>query len=155
MLDGRGQDLAFGGRVMKNVAGFDLPRLMTGALGTLGLLTEISLKCLPAPKVQTTRVLECGVNDAIRIVNEWRGKPLPISATCHRGSASPCACPGPRRRSTPPCARSAASVTRRRCVLGGIREQTDASSPERARLRTAWRLSVKASVPYRRAVASR
>ena len=84
MLDGRGEDLAFGGRVMKNVAGFDLPRLMTGALGTLGLLTEISLKCLPVPKAEATRVLECGADDALRIVNEWRGKPLPVSATCHR-----------------------------------------------------------------------
>ncbi len=85
IIDGRGEDLAFGGRVMKNVAGFDLPRLMTGALGTLGLLTEVSLKCLPIPKGEATRVLECAVDDAIRITNEWNGKPLPVSATCHRG----------------------------------------------------------------------
>ena len=83
MLDGRGEDLAFGGRVMKNVAGFDLPRVMTGALGTLGVLTEISLKCVPLPKVEATRVLECSVDDAIRMTNEWSGKPLPVSATCH------------------------------------------------------------------------
>ena len=56
MLDGNGDDLTFGGRVMKNVAGFDVARLMTGALGTLGVLTEVSLKCLPLPKVEATRV---------------------------------------------------------------------------------------------------
>ena len=83
ILDGRGEDLAFGGRVMKNVAGFDVARLMTGALGTLGVLLEISFKCLPVPKVETTRVFQCAAEDAIRRVNEWSGRPLPISATCH------------------------------------------------------------------------
>jgi glycolate oxidase FAD binding subunit len=83
MLDGTGEDLAFGGRVMKNVAGFDLPRLMAGALGTLGVLTEISLKCVPLPKAEATRVLECPADDAIRMTSEWSGKPLPVSATCH------------------------------------------------------------------------
>lgn len=83
ILDGRGDDLSFGGRVMKNVAGFDVARLMTGALGTLGVLLEISFKCLPVPKVETTRVFECSAEDAIRRVNEWSGRPLPLSATCH------------------------------------------------------------------------
>ena len=57
ILDGRGEHLAFGGRVMKNVAGFDVARLMTGALGTLGVITEVSLKCLPVPKAERTRVV--------------------------------------------------------------------------------------------------
>lgn len=83
LLDGLGADLAFGGRVMKNVAGFDVARLMTGALGTLGVLTEVSLKCLPLPKAETTRVLECPVDVSIRLVSEWGGKPLPVTATCH------------------------------------------------------------------------
>ena len=56
---------------------------MTGALGTLGVLAEISLKCLPLPKAEATRVLECDADEAIRRVNEWGGKPLPLSATCH------------------------------------------------------------------------
>jgi glycolate oxidase FAD binding subunit len=58
IVDGKGDDLSFGGRVMKNVAGFDVARLMTGALGTLGVLTEVSMKCLPLPKVETRHVLE-------------------------------------------------------------------------------------------------
>ena len=51
---------------------------MTGALGTLGVLTEVSLKCLPLPKAETTRVFECSADEAIRMTNEWGGKPLPV-----------------------------------------------------------------------------
>jgi glycolate oxidase FAD binding subunit len=83
ILDGRGEDLTFGGRVMKNVAGFDLSRVMAGALGTLGVILEVSLKCLPRPRVEATRVFECSADDAIRKANEWGGQPLPLSATCH------------------------------------------------------------------------
>lgn len=87
IVDGRGRHLAFGGRVMKNVAGFDLSRLMCGAMGTLGVVTEVSLKCLPRPKAEETRVWELSSDEAIRRVNEWGGQPLPISATCwHHGT---------------------------------------------------------------------
>ena len=55
VLDGAGEHLTFGGRVMKNVAGFDVSRLMAGALGTLGIITEVSLKCLPVPRTEATR----------------------------------------------------------------------------------------------------
>src|SRR4029079_15054698 len=60
-------------------------RLMTGALGTLGVLTEVSLKCLPRPKAETTRVIDCDATEAIRLMNEWGGKPLPVSAQCFHG----------------------------------------------------------------------
>ena len=83
VLDGTGQDLSFGGRVMKNVAGFDVARLMTGALGTLGVITEVSLKCLPLPKSEATLEFECSADEAIRKVNEWATQPLPLSATCY------------------------------------------------------------------------
>ncbi len=83
VIDGTGEDLTFGGRVMKNVAGFDVARLMTGAMGTLGVLAEVSLKCLPLPKAEATRLLECDADEAIRLTNAWGGKPLPLSATCH------------------------------------------------------------------------
>ncbi len=85
IVDGVGESLAFGGRVIKNVAGFDVSRLMTGALGTLGVITEISLKCLPKPKEETTCVIDCDAAGALRSMNEWGGKPLPITATCFRG----------------------------------------------------------------------
>ncbi len=83
LIDGKGDDLKFGGRVMKNVAGFDVSRLMTGALGTLGLLTEVSLRCVPMPKAETTRVFQCSADEAIRMANEWGGKPLPVTATAY------------------------------------------------------------------------
>jgi glycolate dehydrogenase FAD-binding subunit len=81
LLDGRGEDLSFGGRVMKNVAGFDVSRLVTGSLGTLGIVLEVSLRCLPLPKVEATRVLELGPDQAIQRMNEWGGRPLPLTAT--------------------------------------------------------------------------
>ncbi|MDN5753754.1 MAG: glycolate oxidase subunit GlcE [Nitrosospira sp.] len=82
MLDGRGDDLSFGGRVMKNVAGYDVSRLMTGSMGTLGLLLEVSLKVLPLPPVE--RTLRISMNEAppIDSMNRCAGKPLPSSATC-------------------------------------------------------------------------
>jgi len=86
VLDGAGCEQRFGGQVMKNVAGFDVARLMTGALGTLGVLTEISLKCLPRPRTEATRVVDCDEATSIALVNQWGGKPLPLSATCwHAG----------------------------------------------------------------------
>jgi glycolate oxidase FAD binding subunit len=82
MLDGRGEDLSFGGRVMKNVAGFDVSRVIAGSLGTLGVVLEVSLKCQPLPKVEASRFLELTADQAIHRMNEWGGKPLPITATC-------------------------------------------------------------------------
>jgi glycolate oxidase FAD binding subunit len=82
MMDGKGDDLHFGGQVMKNVAGYDVSRLMVGSMGTLGLLLEISLKVLPRPSVEMTVTLQMNESDAIERMNHWAGKPLPISATC-------------------------------------------------------------------------
>ncbi len=81
LLDGRGQDLSFGGRVMKNVAGFDVSRLVAGSLGTLGIVLEVSLRCVPIPKVEATRVFELAPAEAIRRMNEWGGRPLPLTGT--------------------------------------------------------------------------
>jgi glycolate oxidase FAD binding subunit len=81
VLDGKGDDLRFGGQVMKNVAGFDVSRLMVGALGTLGVILDVSIKCLPLPKAETTLVFALPANDAVRKVNECGGQPLPISAS--------------------------------------------------------------------------
>ena len=83
ILDGRGTDLSFGGQVMKNVAGYDVSRLMTGSLGTLGVILEVSLKALPLPATEITLVREDTQADAIRLMNAWAGKPLPVTGTCH------------------------------------------------------------------------
>jgi glycolate oxidase FAD binding subunit len=82
LLDGNGEVLNFGGRVMKNVAGYDVARLLAGSLGTLGLLLEISVKVLPLPVSEATLRFESGEADALRRLNEWAGKPLPLSASC-------------------------------------------------------------------------
>jgi glycolate oxidase FAD binding subunit len=83
MLDGKGADLRFGGQVMKNVAGYDVSRLMAGSLGTLGVLLEISLKALPLAPAEVTVRREQTAAQAIELMNAWAGKPLPITATCH------------------------------------------------------------------------
>ncbi len=83
MLSGQGEDLSFGGQVMKNVAGYDVSRLMAGAMGTLGMLLEVSLKVLPKPAAEITLHMQLDETAAIEKMNQWAGKPLPISATCH------------------------------------------------------------------------
>lgn len=83
MLDGRGNDLRFGGQVMKNVAGYDVSRLMVGSMGTLGVLLEASLKVLPLPPADLTLRMQLAEDKAIEKMNGWAGKPFPISATCY------------------------------------------------------------------------
>ncbi|MGQ0709911.1 MAG: glycolate oxidase subunit GlcE [Rhodoferax sp.] len=82
MLNGQGQLLRFGGQVIKNVAGYDVSRLMAGAMGTLGLLTEVSLKVLPRAPAQATRVFACTQQRALALLQRWRQQPLPIHASC-------------------------------------------------------------------------
>ncbi|MBT0963202.1 glycolate oxidase subunit GlcE [Denitromonas iodatirespirans] len=81
LLDGRGERLHFGGEVMKNVAGYDVARLMTGSLGTLGLLLDVSIKVLPLPVAEATLRFEMGADEAVAQMNRWGGQPLPVSAT--------------------------------------------------------------------------
>ena len=83
VLNGRGQLLTFGGQVMKNVAGYDVSRLMVGALGTLGVLTQVSLKVLSTAPAQAT--LLCGdlsQSVALDLLNRWGAQPLPLNASC-------------------------------------------------------------------------
>ncbi|MFN3631152.1 MAG: FAD-binding protein, partial [Casimicrobiaceae bacterium] len=69
LIDGKGDRLRFGGKVMKNVAGFDISRLVCGSAGTLGVITEVAFKCLPLPKATETRVYELDMTAAIRAMN--------------------------------------------------------------------------------------
>jgi len=85
LLNGKGEILSFGGQVMKNVAGFDVSRLMAGALGTLGVLLDISLKVLPQPEAEETLVFEMTAADALAAMNRWAGQHWPLSAACHEG----------------------------------------------------------------------
>lgn len=82
LLNGRAELLTFGGQVMKNVAGYDVSRLMVGAWGTLGLITEVSLKVLPVAPGEATLRFECNQADALRKLHAWGGQPLPLNASC-------------------------------------------------------------------------
>lgn len=85
IIDGRGRDLRFGGKVIKNVAGYDASRLMAGALGTLGVITEISFKILPQPVAEETLAFNMPAGKAIEQMNRWAAQPLPLSASYHAG----------------------------------------------------------------------
>lgn len=87
MIDGKGEDLRFGGQVMKNVAGYDVSRLMTGSLGTLGLLLEVSLKILPLPAEELTLRFDMAEREALQTMNRWAAQPLSLSATCYADGA--------------------------------------------------------------------
>jgi glycolate oxidase FAD binding subunit len=147
ILDGRGQDLTFGGQVMKNVAGYDVSRLMAGALGTLGVIAEVSVKVLPLPVAEATLRFEMPEARALETVNQWAGRPLPISATAYIDGELALRLSG-----------AAAAVSSARAKLGGelvdpdraarfwagIREQTDPFFSGAAPL---WRLAVPSTAP--------
>ncbi|MBA4144053.1 MAG: glycolate oxidase subunit GlcE [Nitrosospira sp.] len=145
MLDGRGQDLSFGGQVMKNVAGYDVSRLMTGSMGTLGLLLEVSLKVLPIPAMELTLGMPANEAQALDRMNSWAGKPLPVSATSFYEGHLYVRLSG-----------AESAVRAARAKLGGeeiaegsafwesVREQTHAFFQA---CKPLWRLSVKSSAP--------
>ncbi len=83
VLTGKGDILHFGGEVMKNVAGYDVARLMCGAFGTLGILLDISLKVLPRAEASETRVLECAADAALDTLRRLGGESLPLTGAAH------------------------------------------------------------------------
>ncbi len=145
ILDGRGTELTFGGQVMKNVAGYDVSRLMAGSMGTLGLLLEVSLKVLPRSSADTTLRLNCSETEAIRLMNEWAGKPLPITATAYRDGDLSVRLAGARA-AVDAAAKKIGGTAADPAQAGpfwiGMREQTD---PFFSGEEPLWRLSVKAT----------
>ena len=81
LINGRAELLSFGGQVMKNVAGYDVSRVLAGSLGTLGVIADVSLKVLPVPPAEATLAFECNQADALRLLNGWGGQPLPLNAS--------------------------------------------------------------------------
>lgn len=143
MLNADGEDLRFGGQVMKNVAGYDLSRLLAGSFGTLGLILETSIKVLPRPETERTRVFEMSEAQAVESMNRWAGQPLPLSATCFVDGALYVRLSG---------AASAVGAAQRR--LGGSELSADAefwrsireqSHPFFRRAAVLWRLSVRST----------
>jgi glycolate oxidase FAD binding subunit len=154
LVNGRGQALTFGGQVMKNVAGYDVSRLMAGAWGTLGVITAVSLKVLPMAPAEATLKFECDQAEALRRLNPGAASPcrsmpaagskMPASAPCT------CACAARWQRWKPACR-----------TLGGERQDNarvaadwDACRDQRlpwfagrARRSGLWRLSVPQTAP--------
>ena len=92
LVNGRGEDLVFGGQVMKNVAGYDVSRLLAGSWGTLGIVTEVSLKVLPvAPAEATLMCAGIAQKEALDLLHRWGGQPLPLNASAwvHDSTANP------------------------------------------------------------------
>src|SRR6185503_652874 len=81
LLSDRGEVLRFGGEVMKNVAGYDIARLLVGSLGILGPILEVSLKVLPQPPARTTLRFEQPQAQALQQLQRWAGQPLPLRAS--------------------------------------------------------------------------
>ena len=147
LLTAEGEVLRFGGQVMKNVAGFDVSRLLCGSLGILGLITEVSIKVLPLPKQEVTLRLAMSAAEALASFNRWRGQPLPISAgswfegmTLVRLSGAPDALAAARARiGGEPLPDDEATAW-----WTGVRNQTHRFFADAA---TVWRLSVPATAP--------
>jgi glycolate oxidase FAD binding subunit len=87
LLDGRGRLLRFGGTVIKNVAGYDVSRVLAGSLGMLGVIIDVSLKVLPMPALEVTLCFDMDESQALEQLHHWGARPLPISASCWRGGS--------------------------------------------------------------------
>jgi glycolate oxidase FAD binding subunit len=143
LLDGKARELNFGGRVMKNVAGYDVSRLIAGSLGTLGLILEVSLKVQPRPVAAATLRFAMSQADALDRLNRWRGQPLPIVASAWHDGALTLKLAG---------ARAAVEAAEKKLGAGDTAESgfwdalRDQALPFFA-ADTLWRLSVPATAP--------
>ncbi|MHB1676180.1 MAG: glycolate oxidase subunit GlcE [Sulfuriferula sp.] len=145
ILDGRGDVLNFGGKVIKNVAGYDVSRLMVGALGTLGIILQASIKVLPRPAYEVTLQYEIDQATSILRMNQVAGQPLPVTAAAWVGGAMMLRLEG-----------SIAAVHAAQAKLGGEIHQHSNDFWQAAREQTSlffaddtplWRLSVPATTP--------
>lgn len=145
LINGKGELVSFGGEVMKNVAGYDISRLMTGALGTLGVLIEVSLKVLPRPPAETTVVQALTADKALAEMLAYGRQALPLSACCFDG----------RYLYTRLSGTEQAITAARRTVAGDILDDAETfwtqlrehTLPFFDSEQTLWRLSVPADIP--------
>jgi glycolate oxidase FAD binding subunit len=147
LMDGEGRELNFGGQVMKNVAGFDVSRLVAGSLGTLGLILEVSLKVMPQPVAEATLRFEMPQDKALDALNCWGGQPVPLAASCWQDAVLTLRLAGARAAVTAACERLGGERVAEVEAAGfwaGLREQTMAFFAGDAPL---WRLSVPSVAP--------
>jgi len=144
LLVGSGDVLAFGGTVMKNVAGYDVARLAAGSLGVLGVITEVSLKVLPKPVAEATLRLELDEAAALKRMNEWAGQPLPVSATTWLDGILQVRLSGARAAVAEAQAKIGGEAVDGAALWHGLREQTDPYFGGDAPL---WRLALPSTAP--------
>ena len=151
VLTGRGEVLTFGGQVTKNVAGYDVSRLMVGSLGILGLICEVSLKILPISVATATLRFDWDEDHALKQLRDWARHPLPISASAWHGGRLHVRLSGARAAVSAACAklggeRIEAAPAKR--WWSGIRDQGDEffllDDAAASRGESLWRLSVPA-----------
>ncbi|SUA91896.1 glycolate oxidase subunit GlcE [Pandoraea pulmonicola] len=153
VMNGQGQVLHFGGQVMKNVAGYDVSRVLAGSLGTLGVLLELSIKVLPCPVAEATLRYEMSQAQAIDQLNRWGGQPLPLTGSAWHDGVLSVRLGG-----------ASAAIDAARIAMGGehvgtvqaqayweaLREQTHpffADAPVVGEGQPLWRLSVPSTTP--------
>ncbi|VAW68247.1 Glycolate dehydrogenase, FAD-binding subunit GlcE, partial [hydrothermal vent metagenome] len=139
------EQLKFGGQVMKNVAGYDTSRLMCGAMGTLGLLLDISIKVLPKPETETTLTHQCDITQALDKMHQWVKQSLPISASCFNANQLTVRLSG-----------NASSVKAAKQIMGGETLENDSEYWQSIKNQThaffnndkpLWRLSLASNTP--------
>ena len=143
LLDGSARELSFGGQVMKNVAGYDVSRVIAGSLGTLGLITEVTLKVLPRPVAEATLRFELNQTAALDKLNRWAGQPLPIVASGWDAGVLTIRLAGARAAVESALQKLGAGGTADRDYWDGLRDQR---LPFFA-TETLWRLSVPSTTP--------
>lgn len=82
LINGDGKILSFGGKVMKNVAGYDVSRMQAGALGTLGVISEVHLKVVPLPEASVTLARDTSPSEALELMTKYAGQPKPLTGAC-------------------------------------------------------------------------
>ncbi len=143
VISGTGEVLNFGGRVLKNVAGFDVSRLMVGAYGTLGLILDVTLRLAPRPEVEEVRQLACAWPQARSALAAWEAA-LPLSGACYERGVLSVRLSGTERR-----------VAKARAVIGGdpgaltvFTHLRDLSGDFFAQGGDLWRLLVPPDAPW-------
>lgn len=145
LMNGRGEVLRFGGQVVKNVAGYDVSRLVAGSLGTLGLILELSVRVMPLPQAETTLQFSMNESDAIRRLNEWGSKPLPVTASAWRDGTLMLRLSGAQAGVQAACASlggGAVDAAEAGRFWAGLREQTDSFFTPIAPDAALWRLAL-------------
>jgi glycolate oxidase FAD binding subunit len=149
LMDGEGRVHRFGGEVMKNVAGFDVSRLLAGSLGTLGLILEVSLKVLPLPLGDASLRFDLPQDKALEALNRWAGRPLPLVASAWEDGVLSIRLSGAQAAVNAACATLGGEVMEEAAASEfwqGLREQTTAffKAGGQAPL---WRLSLPSVAP--------